>query len=87
VRREVLEEVGVRVRDPRLFHLYLNRAEGKIDHVALFVATGFEGELRPDKRAIASVLLAPLDDPPEGTSPATRRRIAEYLGAPPADAW
>ena len=87
-RRELREETGLAAADQRLFHVYFSRREGKEDHVALFVATCPAGEPRPDGREVAAAAFFDPDALPEETSPATRRRIAEYLaGQPAGDAW
>lgn len=86
-RREVREETGLRVAELRLFGLYHSRAEGKSDHIALFVAGAVAGTPRAASREIAAVTFAPLDALPPETSPATRRRIAEWRGDPPAERW
>lgn len=86
-RREVHEETGLVLEELRLFHLYLSQAEGKNDHIALFVAAvdGQDGDSRSPE--IAERAFHPLTALPANTSPATRRRIAEYLGNPVADTW
>jgi ADP-ribose pyrophosphatase YjhB (NUDIX family) len=88
-RRELAEETGLRAAQPRLFQVYLSRAEGKVDHVALFVADDAEGAPRTaDRGELLEVAFFPLDALPDGTSPATRRRLAEYRGqAPLSDRW
>jgi ADP-ribose pyrophosphatase YjhB (NUDIX family) len=87
-RRELREETGLALTDPRLFHVYLNRREGKEDHVALFVAECPTGAPRPDGREVAEAAFFDLDALPEGTSPATHRRIADFqAGRPADDAW
>lgn len=86
-RREVWEETGLRVGELKLFHLYFSQREGKNDHVALFVAEGAVGEPRATGPEIAEAAFFPLDALPPDTSPATRRRIAEYRGAARAEEW
>lgn len=87
-RREVLEETGLAVERLSLFHLYHARAEGKDDHVALFVAEAPDGEPRPDGREVVAAGFFPLDALPPDASPATRRRVAEYLaGRAGGDRW
>lgn len=87
-RREVLEETGLRVEGLRPLGVYLSRAEGKIDHVAVFCAEAPDGEPRPDPAEIRDARFFRLDDLPPDTSPATRRRLAEYLdGQRPAEDW
>lgn len=86
-RREVREETGLEVDGLRLLHLYHSRAEGKSDHIALFVAESPSGLPRAGSLEIAEVCFAPLAALPDDTSPATRRRIAEYLGDSPTASW
>jgi ADP-ribose pyrophosphatase YjhB (NUDIX family) len=87
-RRELGEEAGLELIDPRLFHVYLSRREGKEDHVALFVADCPTGDPRPDGREVAEAAFFDPDALPDDTSPATRRRIADYkAGRPADDAW
>ncbi|MDP9378814.1 MAG: NUDIX domain-containing protein [Chloroflexota bacterium] len=86
-RREVWEETGLEVRDLSLFGLYHNTGEGKDDHVALYVSRSFSGTPKIGCREIEQVGFYPLRDLPANTSPATRRRIAEYLSGCPASVW
>lgn len=86
-RREVREETGLCVAELRLFQLYHSRAEGKSDHIALFVTSAFTGTPRVNSGEVAAVTFAQLHALPAEASPATRRRIAEYLGDKPADCW
>lgn len=85
--REVREETAVTVRDLRLFGLYNSRSEGKSDHVAVFVAGGFNGEARQGSREIDAVGWFSVHGLPDDTSPASRRRIEEYLEGGPRDSW
>ena len=85
--REVFEECGLTVSEPMLLHLYLNRSEGKIDHVAVFASTRFSGHLAVASAEIAEAAFFPLNDLPSDASPATRRRISEYLSGNPPDRW
>lgn len=86
-RREVREECGLALGDLTLMHVYYAHAEGKHDHVAVFVARGFTGEPRAGAGEIERLEFYPLDDLPADTSPATRRRIEEYLSGRRADRW
>ena len=66
IRRELIEEVGLAdVAIAGLLGVYHNRSQAKDDHVVVFVAH------------VEASWFAP-DGLPEGTSPATRRRIAEH---------
>ncbi|MEG3162520.1 NUDIX domain-containing protein [Sphingomonas sp. LB2R24] len=79
--RELAEEVAI--ADPvieRVLGVYHSRGEGKDDHIVIFVVrTAASGVLaRADLREIEQAGWFTLGDLPETTSPATRRRIAEY---------
>lgn len=81
--REVAEEVGIgAIRIERIVGVYHNMREGKDDHVVLFAASvpaERVADLHPaDPREIAEAQWFALDALPHDTSPATRRRIAEY---------
>jgi ADP-ribose pyrophosphatase YjhB (NUDIX family) len=78
--RELSEEVNVRILGaPRLIGIYFNPL-GRNDHVALFEVGQFEqvSAKAPDHE-IAEARFFPLDALPEGTTPATRARLEEYL--------
>lgn len=80
IRRELAEEVGVHVRSPEeLLGVYTNLVEGKRDHVVAFVVRDWDRTPTASPE-IAEAGFFPSRDLPEGTSPATRRRIAELLG-------
>lgn len=88
--RELEEEGGVRLLEaPALHGVYLNRRVSPRDHVALFTVRRFhcEGVRAPDHE-IAEAGFYPLAALPEGTTPATRARLAEVLdGAPVSPYW
>lgn len=82
IRRELLEEVGLAdVTITGLLGVYHNRAEAKDDHVVVFVAVVLDPAqlVAADPREIAEAGWFAADALPEGTSPATRRRIAEHV--------
>lgn len=89
--RELIEEVAI--DDPvieRVLGVYHSCGEGKDDHIVIFVVrTAATGALaRADLREIEQAGWFTLDDLPETTSPATRRRIAEYWqGTTGTGAW
>ena len=88
VRRELFEEGGIRCRGRPVLH-GLYRGTGR-DHVACFVVRDFAVEpgTIPDALEIADVGFFPADALPDGTTPATRARLAEVLnGVPPAATW
>lgn len=80
VRRELAEEVGVRVlAKEELLGVYTNTVEGKRDHVVAFVVRMWD-RWPTASAEIVEARFFPSRDLPEGTSPATQRRIAELLG-------
>ncbi len=88
--RELREEGNIELTDDPLFHaLYFNGHGSDRDHVALFIVRAFRQSAppKPDHEIIAHGFYAP-DALPEGTSAATRKRIAEALkNAPVQDRW
>jgi ADP-ribose pyrophosphatase YjhB (NUDIX family) len=79
--RELAEEVAVTdAAIERVLGVYHSRAEGKDDHVVIFVARVGRGVAlrRADAMEIAEAEWFALDALPAGMSPATARRIAEY---------
>lgn len=82
-RREAYEEAGVVVHSrPRLFGVYTSFDEYKSDHVLVFASEDFG--LAPWRRdwEIDGRAVFDLDALPPQTSPATRRRLAEYRDEP-----
>jgi 8-oxo-dGTP pyrophosphatase MutT (NUDIX family) len=86
--RELREETGFEcLKPPRLHGFYFKR--GSRDHVALYIVDSYRrnGARAPDFE-IAELGFFPFDALPEGTSPATRTRIAEiFEGTPASDIW
>jgi 8-oxo-dGTP pyrophosphatase MutT (NUDIX family) len=79
-RREAMEETGARLlRDPVLFGIYTHLAEGKSDHIALFLSEDFVLEQPTDRWEIAACELFDLRALPDGLSSGYRRRIGEYF--------
>ena len=77
--REVKEELGLEITRLKLRSQHSTSAEGKRDEIYLFEAL-VHGTPQLDKFEVEEVRFAPLEDLPSATSPATRRRIEEYLG-------
>ena len=80
--KELMEEGNIRLTSsPQLFHVYFNRRTSRRDHIILFICRAFEqtSPRQPDHE-IAESGYFPLDALPEGTTRATRARIAEVLG-------
>jgi ADP-ribose pyrophosphatase YjhB (NUDIX family) len=79
--KELREEGNIEIlAPPRLMGVYLNRRASARDHVAVFVIERFRqtGPRAPDHEIVESGFF-PLEALPEGTTQATRRRIAEAL--------
>jgi ADP-ribose pyrophosphatase YjhB (NUDIX family) len=89
--RELAEEVAVTdAVIERVLGVYHSRVEGKDDHVVIFVArvAGAAALRRVDAMEIEQAEWFALDALPDGTSPATARRIAEYReGVTGSGAW
>jgi 8-oxo-dGTP pyrophosphatase MutT (NUDIX family) len=89
MRREVREEVGLRVEaNVQPLGMFARFRHGASDHVAVFIAKGWTGVPKPDGVEIVEAAFYPLDQLPADTSPATRRRLAEFQGREPlAERW
>lgn len=87
--KELLEEGNLRLAaQPQLFAAYLNRAASPWDHVLLYRCPLVEQvEPKVPDREIAEAGFFPIDDLPDGTTPATRKRLAELNGSEPAQYW
>jgi len=91
--REVAEETGIApITIDRILGLFHSRREGKDDHIALFLAHADEGARQrigaADPREIEEAAWFAPDALPDGTSPATRRRIEAYRnGRAEGDQW
>lgn len=88
IRREAREEVGATLHDLRLMGIYTSFKESKSDHVVMFVSTEFAVDGTSD-REIEETRWYPLDALPDDLSPATARRIEDYLAghAPGVGDW
>jgi ADP-ribose pyrophosphatase YjhB (NUDIX family) len=88
--RELFEEGNFELgAPPRLFAIYYNRRVAQRDHVALYLVDSFRqiAPPRPNNEIIAHGFF-PVDALPDGTTDATRRRLAEVLGgAPISELW
>jgi ADP-ribose pyrophosphatase YjhB (NUDIX family) len=88
--RELREEAAIEaVGAPTLAGIYFNRNASRRDHVLLYVVREFQviAAKQPD-REIAEAGFFPMEGLPDGTSPATHRRIAEIRsGSPPDAIW
>jgi 8-oxo-dGTP pyrophosphatase MutT (NUDIX family) len=88
--RELLEEGNIELTGSAALHgLYFNAGVSDRDHVALFVVRAFRQTTAPTAgHEIIAHGFFPIDALPDGTTAATRARIAEaVLGAPARDRW
>ena len=78
--RELKEEVGLTpLQPPMLFGVYLNTYFGRDDYIAFYIVKEFNIE-DAHSHEIAEKKWFKMGALPDGISPATRRRIEEYLG-------
>jgi ADP-ribose pyrophosphatase YjhB (NUDIX family) len=86
--RELREEACITVDEtPQLFGVFFNRKISRRDHVLVYVVRRFTVlEVKQPDREIAEAGFFPLDRLPEGTTIATRNRLAEILEGQPASA-
>ncbi len=80
--RELREETGCAARDIVPFATYESRIEGRRDTIFLFTAHT-DGSPAADGRELLEARFFDPDALPGNTSPATRRRIAEWKGRGP----
>ena len=78
IRRELAEELGVRIEKLELFGAYNNFFEGKKDYIILFKSEDFSLPNKKDSE-IDLFSFFSFEDIPQSTSPGTKRRIAEFL--------
>ena len=88
--RELREEACIAVDEtPRLFGVFFNNRISRRDHVLVYVIRRFTVlEVKRPDREIAEAGFFPLDRLPDGTTAATRNRLAEILEEqPPSAKW
>jgi ADP-ribose pyrophosphatase YjhB (NUDIX family) len=78
-RREVLEETGVTVRIERLLGMYDSFHDGVSNYIAVFICAPLGDPHPPRSLEIAEARFFPMDAPPSGLDPGSRRRITDYL--------
>ena len=78
-RRETREETGATVRIDRLLGIYDSFHDGISNYIAVFVCTPLDDPDPPRSLEIAEARFFPMDAPPAGMDPGSRRRIADYL--------
>ena len=77
--REIREELGLEVTEIKFRSRHSSLAEGKRDEIHLFEAF-VDGRPDVDEFELEEARFVSLENLPSATSPATRRRIDEYLG-------
>ncbi len=83
--KELQEEGNIRLTGPvELLGIYLNRKASRRDHVAVYIIRHSEqtAPKKPDHEIVEAAFF-PLDQLPQGTTQATRRRIVEALQSAP----
>ena len=87
--KEMREEGNLEaVSAPELFHVYFNTRISRRDHVLLYRVDVRQSADRPADREIAECGFFQTEALPDGTTEATRRRIAELRGeVPPTHHW
>ena len=87
--RELEEEGNIRMTAPPVLHgVFFNDKHTKRDHVVVYVVRAFEqtGTRRPDWEIVETGFFDPAALP-QGTSGATRRRLAELAGGEIGERW
>jgi 8-oxo-dGTP pyrophosphatase MutT (NUDIX family) len=87
--RELAEEGNIEFTAPALHGIYFQTLYSRRDHVALYVIRDFQQTAQPvPNREIVAHGFFALDALPEGTTAATRARLAEVLnGVPQTQHW
>ena len=88
--RELAEEGNIRLTAPPVLHgIFFNSRVSRRDHVALFIVRAFRQDARPvPNREIVAHGFFALAVLPEGTSRATRARLAEVFdGVAVSEVW
>lgn len=87
--KEIREEGNlVATSTPQLFQVYFNNRTSDRDHVLFYRLDVRQTAVKAPDREISESGFFALDDLPEATTGATRRRLAELAGeVPPDDYW
>jgi 8-oxo-dGTP pyrophosphatase MutT (NUDIX family) len=87
VMRELKEELGIRRAGAvELFGLYTRKVGWTTNLIALYRVQGAMTDFRPSLE-ISEIVHADPHAPPAGTSPAVRRRLAEFTGTAPVSGY
>jgi 8-oxo-dGTP pyrophosphatase MutT (NUDIX family) len=86
VLRELAEEVGLSGGTAEFFGLYVRKAGWATSVIALYRIAGAQVNFQPNLE-IKEICFADPTQPPEGSTPATRRRLKELTGGAPSATW
>jgi len=86
VLRELAEEVGLSGGTAEFFGLYVRKAGWATSVIALYRIAGAQVNFRPNLE-VKEICFADPAQPPEGSTPATRRRLKELTGGAPSATW
>ena len=78
IEREVWEELRLRIVRKEVFGQFVSKREGKTDNITLFICHT-QGDPRPGDLEILEAKFYARDSTPANASPATRRRLSEFL--------
>lgn len=85
--REVMEETGCRLENPREHGSFLSRNEGFHDEITIVIGSTSD-EPRADRGELLEARFFPLHDLPDALTEASRRRVIEVRdGLPPSGQW
>jgi len=89
LQRELHEEVGIKLKSaPPILGFYYSNKEDRDDYVILYICTDFTTEKPTTSDEIAEAKWFSLTKLPSDITPATQRRIEEYLDQrPSSDVW
>lgn len=87
--RELVEEAGIVMTGPaQLIGVFSNQPVFPNDHVVFYRIPHWRQEAATSRGEIAEIIWADPANPPEGTTPGTRRRLDEFVGqATPGPYW
>lgn len=86
VLRELAEEVGLSGGECEFFGLYVRKAGWATAVIALYRVGGAQVRFRPNLE-IKEICYADPHHPPDGCTPAARKRLKELAGAPLSPHW
>lgn len=88
IRRELMEEAGIRAKSLTLFNVYYNQEAKRDDYIVFYICTRFTEHPFQDTREIKEKKWFDMDKLPQDISDSTRQRINEYKELIPlSDRW